>query len=88
MMAELEHHGYRIGPGTLYPLLHSLERARLLQSTLKNVEGRSRRIYKITPEGGLWLRREPKSRNSTRNCTKSTCEGSRLSRMRELIPSD
>ena len=33
MMEELEHHGYRIGPGTLYPLLHGLERAGLLKSS-------------------------------------------------------
>jgi PadR family transcriptional regulator PadR len=51
MMEELEHHGYRIGPGTLYPLLHGLERAGLLKSTLKNVGGRRRRIYRITAAG-------------------------------------
>lgn len=51
MMEELAHHGYRIGPGTLYPLLHGMERSGLLKSDLKNVGGRSRRIYKITPAG-------------------------------------
>ncbi len=51
MMEELTHHGYRIGPGTLYPLLHGLERGGLLKSTLKNVGGRRRRIYKITLAG-------------------------------------
>jgi DNA-binding PadR family transcriptional regulator len=51
MMEELEHHGYRMGPGTLYPLLHGWERGRLLQSELKNVGGRRRRIYKITAAG-------------------------------------
>ena len=51
MMEELAHHGYRIGPGTLYPLLHGLERSGLLKSVLKNVEGHSRRVYKITPAG-------------------------------------
>jgi DNA-binding PadR family transcriptional regulator len=51
MMEELKHHGYRIGPGTLYPLLHGLERGGLLKSVLKNVGGRKRRIYKITPVG-------------------------------------
>ena len=25
MMKELARHGYRLGPGTLYPLLHRLE---------------------------------------------------------------
>jgi PadR family transcriptional regulator, regulatory protein PadR len=51
MMEELAHHGYRIGPGTLYPLLHGLERGGLLKSVLKNVGGRSRRIYRITAVG-------------------------------------
>ena len=51
MMEELGHHGYRIGPGTLYPLLHGLERAGLLRSELKNVGGRRRRVYKITAAG-------------------------------------
>ncbi|HET6216392.1 MAG TPA: PadR family transcriptional regulator [Acidobacteriaceae bacterium] len=51
MMEELRHHGYRIGPGTLYPLLHGMERSGLLKSTLKNLTGRRRRVYKITPAG-------------------------------------
>ena len=51
MMAELNRHGYRIGPGTLYPLLHGMERGGLLKSTLKNVDGRRRRIYTITAPG-------------------------------------
>ena len=51
MMQELEHHGYRIGPGTLYPLLHGLERAGLLKSRINQVAGRRRRVYKITSAG-------------------------------------
>ena len=51
MIEELKHHGYRIGPGTLYPLLHGLERRGLLRSELKNVGGRQRRVYKITAVG-------------------------------------
>lgn len=51
MMEELAHHGYRIGPGTLYPLLHGLERGGLLKSVLRNVGGRRRRVYKITAVG-------------------------------------
>lgn len=51
MMEELAHHGYRIGPGTLYPLLHGLERSGLLKSLLKNVGGHSRRVYEITAAG-------------------------------------
>ena len=51
MMEELAHHGYRIGPGTLYPLLHGLERSGLLKSVLKNVGGHRRRVYRIAPAG-------------------------------------
>jgi DNA-binding PadR family transcriptional regulator len=51
MMEELRHHGYRIGPGTLYPLLHGMERGGLLKSDLKIVQGRKRRVYKITAAG-------------------------------------
>ena len=51
MMHELGRHGYRVGPGTLYPLMHGLEHAGLLKSGLLRVEGRRRRIYRITPAG-------------------------------------
>jgi PadR family transcriptional regulator PadR len=51
MMEELAHHGYRIGPGTLYPLLHGMERGGLLKSLHSHVGGRRRRVYKITAAG-------------------------------------
>lgn len=51
MMEELALHGYRIGPGTLYPLLHGLERGGLLKSALRNIGGHSRRVYRITAAG-------------------------------------
>jgi DNA-binding PadR family transcriptional regulator len=33
MVEELARHGYRISPGTLYPLLHGLEKKGYLRST-------------------------------------------------------
>ncbi len=57
MMEELAHHGYRIGPGTLYPLLHGLERNGLLRSSVKVVAGRRRRVYTITGAGRKALAR-------------------------------
>ncbi|HDH09973.1 MAG TPA: PadR family transcriptional regulator [Chloroflexi bacterium] len=51
MMEELARHGYAISPGTLYPTLHSLERAGYLTSDRRVVEGRQRRYYTITPAG-------------------------------------
>lgn len=57
MMEELTHHGYRIGPGTLYPLLHGLERNGLLKSSRRIVAGRQRRVYCITSAGRKALAR-------------------------------
>lgn len=51
MMEELSHHGYRIGPGTLYPLLHGMERAGLLKSVSGGGQGRRPRVYRITAAG-------------------------------------
>jgi DNA-binding PadR family transcriptional regulator len=33
MMKELKRHGYRVSPGTLYPLLHVLQYNRLYRAT-------------------------------------------------------
>jgi len=57
MMEELAHHGYRIGPGTLYPLLHGLERAGLLRSLPGETGARARRLYKITAAGRRALKK-------------------------------
>ena len=51
LIEELEEHGYRVSPGTLYPLLHSLEKTELLKSYNELYEGKIRRYYKITPDG-------------------------------------
>lgn len=41
--------------GTVYPVLHRLEREHLLASTWSVVGGRRRRTYELTPEGGRAL---------------------------------
>lgn len=51
IIEELARHGYRLGPGTLYPILHNLERGGYLTSQRQLVNGRVRRVYTITPEG-------------------------------------
>jgi DNA-binding PadR family transcriptional regulator len=51
MIRELRRHGYRIGPGTLYPLLHRLEQKRYLASKSMIIGGKARRTYRITPRG-------------------------------------
>ena len=51
LMEELGRHGYRIGPGTLYPILHRLERQGLLRREKELVDGKVRKYYRITPAG-------------------------------------
>jgi DNA-binding PadR family transcriptional regulator len=51
LAAELARHGYRISPGTLYPLLHRMAEEGLLTSHEVVVEGRRRRVYRATAEG-------------------------------------
>ncbi|MBT5434113.1 MAG: helix-turn-helix transcriptional regulator [Alphaproteobacteria bacterium] len=52
---ELRRHGYELSPGTLYPMLHGLEKKGYLQS-YKERDGKTmRRIYSITPRGKLIL---------------------------------
>ncbi len=51
MIEELARHGYRISPGSLYPLLHGLEEKGYLRSSEAR-DGRSiRRLYTATPKG-------------------------------------
>ena len=51
MAEELARHGYKISPGTLYPILHGLEKRGYLKSE-KERSGKSiRRLYRITVPG-------------------------------------
>jgi DNA-binding PadR family transcriptional regulator len=51
MAEELARHGYRISPGTLYPLLDGPEKKGYLRST-KQRNGKSlRRVFRATPQG-------------------------------------
>ena len=51
MIQELSRHGYRIGPGTLYPILHALEEKNWLRSDRELRNGRIRRVYRATSSG-------------------------------------
>lgn len=51
IIEELAEHGYKLSAGTLYPLLHRMEKRGLLRSTSQRAGSRSRRIYRITPAG-------------------------------------
>ena len=48
---ELGQHGYKLSPGTLYPLLHGLERKGYLRSTNDRSGKSVRRMYQATPTG-------------------------------------
>lgn len=51
MMQELKNHGYDVSPGTMYPILHSLENEGFLKSRKENVKGKIRKYYKLTSNG-------------------------------------
>jgi DNA-binding PadR family transcriptional regulator len=48
---ELARHGYQLSPGTLYPLLHSLEDSHYVEREDRIVDGKVRKYYRITRSG-------------------------------------
>ena len=51
MIRELARHGYSLSPGTLYPVLHGLERDGFLRSEKQVVRGKVRKYYLATENG-------------------------------------
>lgn len=51
MIEELGRHGYRLGPGTLYPILHGLEKSGYVSCREEVVGGKRRKNYRITARG-------------------------------------
>ncbi len=51
LIRELARHGYDVSPGTVYPVLHELERAGYLSREDQVVRGKIRKYYRITPRG-------------------------------------
>lgn len=52
IIEELARHGYRLSPGTLYPILHAMEKKALLRSrSVHGEDGRIRRVYSATANG-------------------------------------
>lgn len=51
MITELARHGYRLSPGTLYPMLHALERQGYLTSRKQRMGRTFRRLYRATALG-------------------------------------
>jgi len=56
MLEELHRHGYRLSPGTLYPLLARLARRGWLRA-IEPAKSRGPRVYRITPAGAKVLKR-------------------------------
>ena len=48
IIEELRRHGYEMSPGTLYPMLHRLEKRGYLKSEKQIIKGKIRRLYSIT----------------------------------------
>lgn len=57
LIEELKRHGYELSPGTLYPILHSLEDSGYLVVEERLVVGKVRKYYSITDDGRDMLAR-------------------------------
>lgn len=51
LIEELSEHGFRLSPGTLYPILHTLLEEKLLNCESRVVEGKVRKYYRLTSTG-------------------------------------
>lgn len=51
MIEELGRHGYKLSSGTVYPLLHGLERKGYLRSSQQSSGRQRRRVYRATAKG-------------------------------------
>ena len=51
LIDELERHGYKLSPGTLYPTLAKMVRMGLLTFETRTVNHKQRKYYWITPTG-------------------------------------
>jgi len=51
IIEELGRHGYTLSPGTVYPMLHAMERRGYLTRREEKVGRSARKLYRATPEG-------------------------------------
>lgn len=56
MLDELRNHGYRLSPGTLYPVLARMARRGWLRAAEPR-RSRQPRVYRLTPAGAILLAR-------------------------------
>src|SRR6185369_12806284 len=50
MLEELQHHGYRLSPGTLYPILARMAKRGWLRAA-EPKRSKGARVYRLTPRG-------------------------------------
>ena len=55
LIEELARHGYKLGPGTLYPTLAKMERLGLVTCESRTVNHKQRKYYRITSAGEALL---------------------------------
>src|SRR5271170_79473 len=72
MIEELGRHGYKVSAGTLYPILHGLERKRHLRSTERRDGKSPQRVARLHAAGKPWLRP-----TRSANCSGRSCKGVR-----------
>lgn len=63
LLKERSNHIFELKEGTLYPILHRLENEGFIVSMNKEVNGRTRRYYKISEQGLRQLAQEEKQWN-------------------------
>lgn len=71
IIQELGRHGYRLGPGTIYPLLHGMEQRGWLRSESCLVNSRFRKVYVATAAGRRALAH---ARRQVRELYEEMCE--------------
>jgi PadR family transcriptional regulator, regulatory protein PadR len=72
IIQELGRHGYRLGPGTIYPLLHGMEQRGWLRSARRLVNSRNRKVYVATAAGRRAL---AQARHLVRELFEEMCKG-------------
>ncbi len=72
LSSELASHGYKLSPGTLYPILHALEAAGYLHHQAQIEQGRQRKVYTLTHRGEQALKQ---AREHLRELVEEVLEG-------------
>jgi PadR family transcriptional regulator PadR len=85
LMEELSRHGYEIGPGTLYPILHSLMEQGYLERESRVVGGKVRKYYAITSQGRSALE---EARHKMRELVDEVLHGSGPTSLPEPLDND